>query len=83
MVCWLKPSYLCLYGRISRIPAENGDQGSVGQEGGDGFLWAALGLPVFIVVLRGDDDHNGKDGAEHNRGDAHCQTDEGEVTCLA
>lgn len=51
--------------------------------GARGFLQAALGLPVFIVVLGGDDDHNGEDGAEHDGGDAHCQTDEGEVTSLA
>lgn len=42
----------------------------------------SLGLPVVIVVLRGDDNHNGEYGAEHDGGDSHRQTDEGEVTCL-
>ncbi len=42
-----------------------------------------LRLPVVIVVLRGDDDYHGEDGAEHDGGDANSQADEGEVACLA
>lgn len=42
-----------------------------------------LWLPVVVVVLRGDDDYHGKDGAQHNGGDANSQADEGEVACLA
>lgn len=42
-----------------------------------------LRLPVVIVVLRGDDDYHGEDGAQHNGGDANRQADEWEVACLA
>lgn len=42
-----------------------------------------LRLPVVVVVLRGDDDYHGEDGAQHNGGDANGQADEGEVACLA
>lgn len=41
-----------------------------------------LWLPVVIMVLRGDDDHHGEDGAQHDGGNAHSQADEGEVACL-
>lgn len=34
------------------------------------------------MVLRGDDDYNGEDGAQHNGGDADGQADEGEVARL-
>lgn len=34
------------------------------------------------MVLGGDDDHYSEDGAEDDGGDAHGQTDEGEVTGL-
>lgn len=33
-------------------------------------------------MLRGDDDHHGQDGAQHDGGDAHSQADEGEVASL-
>lgn len=42
-----------------------------------------LGFPLVVVVLRGDDDHHGEDGAQHDGGDAHGQADEGEVAGLA
>lgn len=35
------------------------------------------------MVLRGDDDHHGEDGAQHDGRDAHRQADEGEVAGLA
>lgn len=35
------------------------------------------------MVLRGDDDHHGEDGAQHDGCDADCQADEGEVARLA
>ena len=35
------------------------------------------------MVLRGDNDHHGEDGAQHDGGDADGQADEGEVACLA
>lgn len=35
------------------------------------------------MVLRGDDDYHGEDGAQHNGCDANSQADEGEVACLA
>lgn len=35
------------------------------------------------MVLRGNDDYNGEDGAQHDGGDADGQADEGEVTCFA
>ena len=35
------------------------------------------------MVLRGDDDDHGQDGAQHDGGDAHSKADEGEVTRLA
>lgn len=35
------------------------------------------------MVLRGDDDHHGEDGAEHDGRDADGQADEGEVARLA
>ncbi len=54
-----------------------------GQDGEVRPTLGSLGLPVVIVVLRGDDDHNGEYGAEHDGGDSHRQTDEGEITCLA
>ena len=46
-------------------------------------LCAQLRLPVVVVVLRGDDDDHGEDGAQHDGGDADGQADEGEVACLA
>lgn len=46
-------------------------------------VWVELRLPVVVVVLRGDDDHHGEDGAQHNGGDADRQADEGEVARLA
>lgn len=42
-----------------------------------------LRLPVVIMVLRGDDDHHGEDGAQDNGGDADSQADEGEVARLS
>lgn len=42
-----------------------------------------LWFPVVVVVLRGDDDHHGEDGAQHDGCDADCQADEGEVARLA
>lgn len=42
-----------------------------------------LRLPVVVVMLRGNDDYHGEDGAQHNGGDANGQADEGEVACLA
>ncbi|PWA15080.1 hypothetical protein CCH79_00008629, partial [Gambusia affinis] len=41
-----------------------------------------LGVPVVVVMLRGYDDYHGEDGAEHQRGNAHGQADEGEVAGL-
>lgn len=35
------------------------------------------------MVLRGDDDDHGEDGAQHDGRDAHSQADEGEVARLA
>lgn len=35
------------------------------------------------MVLRGDDDYHGEDGAQHNGCDANSQADKGEVACLA
>ena len=35
------------------------------------------------MVLRGDDDYHGEDGAQDDGGDADGQADEGEVACLA
>lgn len=48
-------------------------------------VWRCVELrfPVVVVVLRGDDDHHGEDGAQHNGGNADRQADEGEVACLA
>lgn len=42
-----------------------------------------LWFPVIVMVLRGDDDHHGEDGAQHDGRDAHRQADEGEVPRLA
>lgn len=41
-----------------------------------------LRFPIVVVVLRGNDDYHGEDGAQHNGGDANSQADEGEVACL-
>lgn len=35
------------------------------------------------MVLRGNDDYHGEDGAQHNGGNANSQADEGEVARLA
>lgn len=70
--------------RILAVPHVYSSQESVMQSAGgwsSGTPWV-LGLPVIIMVLRGDDDDYCEDGAEDNRSDAHCQTDEGKVTCL-
>lgn len=34
-------------------------------------------------MLRGNDDDHREDGAQHNRGNADRQADEGEIACLA
>lgn len=41
-----------------------------------------LGVPVVVVVLGGDEDDDGEDGAQHGGGHADGQGDEGEVPRL-
>lgn len=73
---WLEPSELCCVTEKAEYRLEWWP--GVWRAGKGG----SLGLPVVVMVLRGDDDHHGENGAEHNRGDSHSQTDEGEVTCF-
>ena len=56
-----------------------------------GFVWGVWawrrlpwrsGVPIVVVVLSGDEDDDGEDGAQHGGGHADGQRDEGEIPRL-